>query len=105
MFWRAVTAIAPGALGVVEALPVTTRAPLAEIPVHTGPLWILRREHTPCDTPVDNIKNRGDHRPHSAFPVVPTRLGWRNQIFATLPFGLSEVCWVWFRCHSHRLLS
>ena len=105
MFWRAVTAIAPGAPGVVEALPVTTRAPLAEIPVHTGLLWILGREHTPCDTPVDNIKNRGDHRPHSAFPVAPTRLGWRDQIFDKIPFGLSEVCRVWIDVHPHSVLN
>ena len=65
-----------GAQGLVEALPVAPGAPLAEIPVHTGPLWIFMGQHPPCDAHVDDIKERMDSRPHLQLAVAPTRLGW-----------------------------
>ena len=85
-----------GAQGVVEALPVPAVTPLAEIPVHTGPLRILMGEHAPFDAPVDDIKDGIDHRAHIQFAVASTRFGWWDQIFDTIPFGISEVCGVWF---------
>ncbi len=93
------------AQGVVEALPGTGIAPLAEIPVHTGPLRILMREHPPFDAPVDDIKNGIDHRPHIQLAVAPTRLGWWDQIFDQIPFGISEVCGVWIGVHPQSVLN
>ena len=60
-------------------------------------------EHTPFDAPIDDIKDGIDHRPHLQHAVPPTRLGWRDQMFDTIPFGISKVCRVWFRGHSHSL--
>src|SRR5215510_10148606 len=88
-----------GAQGVVEALPVSAVAPLTEIPVHTGPLWILMGEHAPFDAPVNDIKNGIEHRPHIQFAVASTRFGWWDQIFDTLPFGIREVCGGWIGVH------
>jgi hypothetical protein len=81
-----------GAYGVVEAWPVSASAPLVELPVHTGPLRILMGEHPPFAAPVDDIKERIDDRPHVQLAGAPTWLGWREQIFDKLPFGISEVC-------------
>jgi hypothetical protein len=92
-----------GAQGVVEALPVATVTPVAEIPVDTGPLGILMREHPPLDAPLDDIKNGIDHRPHIQCAVASTRFGRRDQILEKIPFGISEVCGVWFRRHPHSL--
>src|SRR6516162_4268877 len=61
------------AQGVVEALPVPAGTPWAEIPIDTGPLGILMGEHAPFDAPVDDIKNRIDHRPHIERAVASTR--------------------------------
>ena len=94
-----------GTQGVVEALPGTAIAPLAEIPVHTGPLRILMRKHPPFDAPVDDIKNGIDHRPHIQLAVAPTRLGRWDQIFDKIPFGISEVCGVWSGVHPHSVLN
>jgi len=92
-----------GAEGIVEALPGLAVAPLAEIPVHTGPLWILMGEHPPFDAPVNDIKNGIDHRPHIQRAVAPTWLGWRDQRLDKLPFGISEVCGVWSGIHPQSL--
>src|SRR6267142_312031 len=92
-----------GAQGVVEALPVSAVAPLVEIPVDTRPLRILMGEHPPFDTPIDDIKDRIEHLPHIQRTVAPPRLGWRDQRFDTIPFGISEVCRVWFRGHPYRI--
>src|SRR5437870_7478400 len=54
----------PGAQGVVETLPVPAVTPLAEIPVHTGPLRILMGEQAPFDAPIDDIEDDMDNRPH-----------------------------------------
>src|SRR5215471_14041506 len=89
----------PGPQGVMHPLPVSAVAPLAEIPVHTGPLRVLMREHAPFDAPIDNIKNSIDHRPYIEFAVAPTRFGWRDQLFDTIPFGIREVCGVWIGVH------
>jgi hypothetical protein len=64
-----------GAEGVVEALPVPAVSPLAEVPVHTGPLRVLMGEHAPFDAPVDDIKHGIDHRAHLQFAVAPPGLG------------------------------
>src|SRR4029450_10361919 len=71
----------PGAQGVVETLPVPAVPPLAEIPVHTGPLRILMGEHPPFDAPINDIEDGIDHRPHIELAGAPTRFGWRDQIF------------------------
>src|SRR4030095_11313590 len=84
-----------GAQGGVETLPVPAVPPLAEIPVHTGPLRILMGEHAPFDAPVDDIKYGIDHRSHIKRAGTPTRLRWGDQIFDKIPFGISEVCGVW----------
>jgi hypothetical protein len=60
------------------------------------------REHPPFDTPVDDIEDRIDHRPHIEFTGAPTGLGWGDQIFDTIPFGISEVCRVWMGIHPYR---
>src|SRR5215208_7201376 len=69
-----------GAQGIGETLPVSAIAPLAEIPVHTGPLRILMGEHAPFDAPINDIEDGIDHRPHIELAVAPTRFGWRDQI-------------------------
>src|SRR5215470_2134611 len=76
----------PGPQGVMHPLPVSTVAPLAEMPVHPGPLRILMREHAPFNAPIDDIKNSIDHCPHIELAVAPTRLGWWDQIFDKIPF-------------------
>jgi hypothetical protein len=91
------------AQGVVEPLPVPAVAPWAEIPVHARPFWILMGEHPPFDAPIDNIKERMDHRPHIEFAVASTRLRWWDQIFDKIPFGISKVCRVWFGSHPSRI--
>src|SRR5262245_8317670 len=63
-----------GAQGIVEALPVAAIPPLAAIPVDTRPLGILMREPPPFDAPIDDIKDRIDHRPHIQLAGTPTRL-------------------------------
>jgi hypothetical protein len=88
-----------GAQRVVETLPVSAVTPLAKIPVHTGPLGILMREHAPFDAPVNDIKDGIDHRPHIELAVAPARFGWWDQISDKIPFGISKVCRVW--CGSH----
>jgi hypothetical protein len=94
-----------GAQGVVEALPVPAVAPLTARPVHTGPLWLLMGEHAPCDAPVNDIKNGIEHRPHIQCAVASPRFGWWDQIFDTLPFGISEVCGVWIGVHPQSVLN
>jgi len=93
------------AQGVVEALPVPAVTPLAEIPIDTGPLWVLMGEHAPFDAPVDNIKQGIDHRPHIELAVASTRFGWWDQIFDTIPFGIREVCGVWISVHPQSVLN
>src|SRR5215208_3404184 len=88
-----------GPQGVMHSLPVPAVAPLAEIPVHTRPLRILMGQHPPFDAPVDDIENGLDHRPHIECAGASPRLGWWDQIFDTIPFGISQVCRVW--CGSH----
>jgi len=88
-----------GAQGVVEALPVPTVTPVADILVHTGPLRILMGEHAPFDAPVNDIKNGIDHRPHIQLAGAPTRLGWWDQRLDKIPCGISEVCGVWIGVH------
>src|SRR5919199_2844012 len=46
-----------GPQGVMQPLPVPAVTPLAEKPVHTGPLRILMGQHTPFDAPIDDIEN------------------------------------------------
>jgi hypothetical protein len=94
-----------GAQGVVEALPVAAIPPLAAIPVDTGPLGLLMRQPPPFDASIDDIKDRIDHRSHIQLAGTPTRLGWRDQIFDTIPFGISEVCRVWLSIHPSRVLN
>jgi hypothetical protein len=60
-------------------------------------------EHPPFDAPIDNIKERMDHRPHSEFAVASTRLRWWDQIFDKIPFGISKVCRVWCGSHPSRI--
>src|SRR5215471_3391400 len=93
------------AQGVVEALPVPAVTPLAEIPIDTGPLWILMEEHAPFDAPVDDIKNRIDHLPHIELAVPSTRFGSWDQIFDTIPFSIREVCGVWIGVHPQSVLN
>jgi hypothetical protein len=81
-----------GAQSIVKTLPGAAVTPLTEIPVHTRPLGVLMGEHAPFDAPVDDIKKRIDHRPHIELAVAPTRLGWGDQIFDKIPFGIREVC-------------
>src|SRR5262245_4781933 len=69
----------------MQPLPVPTGAPLAEIPVDTGPLRIRMREHAPCDAPIDNIKQDRDHRPHIELAVASTWLGWWDHIGDEIP--------------------
>src|SRR5262245_51097599 len=88
-----------GADGIMETLPGPAVAPLTEIPIDTGPLRILMGEHAPFDAPIDDIKNGIDHRAHIQRAVAPTRLGWWDQIFDKIPFGISKVCRVWFGSH------
>ncbi len=95
----------PGAQGVVEALPVPAVTPLAAIPVDTGPLWIFMGEHPPCDARIDDRKDSIDHRPHIELAVAPPRLGWRDQIFEKIPFGISKVCGVWIGIHPQSVLN
>ena len=92
-----------GAQRIMEALPVSTVAPLAEIPVHTRPLGILMGEHPPFNAPIDDIKERIDHRAHIQLAVASTGLGWGDQIFEKIPFGISEVCRVWMGIHPYRI--
>jgi hypothetical protein len=82
--------------GVMSPLPVPAVAPWAAISVYTGPLGILMGKHTPLHAPVDDIENGIDHRPHIACAVASTQLGWWDQIFDTIPCGISKVCRVWF---------
>ena len=89
----------PSPQGVMQPLPVATVAPLAEIPVHTRPFGILMGQHAPFDTPVNDIKEGIDHGAHIEFTVAPTRFGWWDQIFDTIPFGISKVCGVWIGVH------
>ena len=63
------------------------------------------REHAPFDAPVNDIKDRIDHRPHLQLAVAPTRLGWGDQIFDKIPFGISEVCGVWIGVHPQSVLN
>src|SRR5262245_43037507 len=93
----------PGPQGGMQPWPVPAVAPLAEIPVHTGPLRILMRQHTPLDAPGDDIENGMNHRPHIEFAVASTWLGWWDQIFDTIPFGISKVCRVGFGSHPSRI--
>jgi len=60
-------------------------------------------EQAPFDAPVDDIENGIDHRPHIEFAAASTRLGWRDQIFDKIPFGISKVCRVWFGSHPSSL--
>src|SRR4029453_7155423 len=92
-----------GTQRVVETLPVSAVTPLTKIPVHTGPLGILMREHAPFDAPVNDIKDGIDHRPHIELAVAPTRFGGRDQISDKSPFGISKVCRVWFGSHPSSL--
>ena len=87
------------AQGIVEPLPVPAVTPWAAIPIDTGPLRIFMGEQPPFDAPIDDIKERIDHRAHIELAMAPTRLGWRDQIFDKSPFGISEVCRVWFCSH------
>jgi len=102
--------MAPGLLapvdtqGVVETLPVAAVTPLAAIPVHTGPLRRLMEQHPPFHAPVDNIQDRIDHRSHIQGAVASTWLGWWDQIFDKIPFGISEVCGVWIGVHPQSVL-
>ena len=73
-------------------------------PVHTGPLWLFMREPALFDASVDDIKHGIDHRSHSQLAVAPTRLGWWDQIFDKIPFGISEVCPVLKGPTWHRLM-
>jgi hypothetical protein len=36
---------------------------------------------------------------------VSTRFGWRNQMFDTIPFGISEVGGVWIGVHPQSVLN
>ena len=94
-----------GAPRVVETLPVSAVTPLTKIPVHTGPLGILMREHAPFDAPVNDIKDGIDHRPHIERAVAPTRFGWGDQISDKIPFGISKVWGVWCGSHPSRVLN
>jgi hypothetical protein len=94
-----------GTQGVMEALPVTAITPLAEIPVHTRPLRIVMGQQAPFDAPVDDIKNGIDHRAHIQRAAASTRFGGRNQMFDTIPFGISEVCRVWIGVHPQSVLN
>ena len=92
-----------GAPGVVDPLPVPAVAPLADIPVDALPLGILMGEHPPFNAPIDDIKERIDHRAHIQLAVASTGLGWGDQIFEKIPFGISEVCRVWMGIHPYRI--
>src|SRR5215470_13653223 len=93
-----------GAQCVVETLPVSAVTPLAKIPVHTGPLGILMREHAPFDAPINDIKDGIDHRPHIERAVAPTRFGWWDHISDEIPLGISKVCRVWCGRHPSSVL-
>jgi hypothetical protein len=93
-----------GAQGVVEALPVPAGAPWTDIPVHTGPFGLCMGEHPPCDAPVNDIQQGIEHRPHIELAGAPTRLGWWDHLFDTIPFGISEVCGVWMSVHPQSVL-
>ena len=88
-----------GAQGIMEPLPVPAVTPLAEVPIDTRPFGVLMGEHAPFDAPVDHIKDRIDHRTHLQRTRVSTRFGGGDQIFDTIPFGISEVCGVWIGVH------
>jgi hypothetical protein len=66
----------PGAQRVVQALPVSTIALLAAIPVHTGPLRILMGQHPPFDATVDDIKDGMDYGTHIEFATPATGFWW-----------------------------
>jgi hypothetical protein len=63
------------------------------------------REHAPFDAPVNDITDCIDHRPPLQLVVAPTRLGWGDQIFDKIPFGISEVCGVWIGVHPQSVLN
>src|SRR5215831_17479464 len=94
-----------GAQRVVETLPVSAVTPLTKIPVHTGPLGILMREHAPFEAPVNDRKDGIDHRSHIELAVAPTRFGWGDQISDKIPFGISKVCRVWCGSHPSSVLN
>src|SRR5215469_5387079 len=73
--------------------------PLAEVPIDPWPFGICVGQHPPFDAPSDDREDGIDHRPHIAFAVAPTRLGWRDPIFDQIPFSISEVCRVWLCIH------
>jgi len=94
-----------GTQGVREALPVSTITPWAALPIHPRPLWRLLGQHAPFDAPVDDIKNGMNHRAHIQRAAASTRLGGWNQMFDTIPFGISEVCRVWMSVHPQSVLN
>jgi hypothetical protein len=63
------------------------------------------RAHAPCDAPIDDRNNSMDHRPHIELVMAPTRLGWRDQSFDTIPCGLREGCGVWIGVHPQNVLN
>src|SRR5262245_48957006 len=94
-----------GTHGIVEALPVAAVAPLRKVPIEAIVVGIRMSEHAPLDPPVNDIKDGIDDGSHIEDTTTTTRFGWRNQIFDTIPFGIREVCGVWFRSHPYSLLS
>ena len=83
------------------AANVGRRVPLfvGQPPDDCGPLQIPLGEHPPFAAPIDARKERIDHRAPRELAMAPTRLGGRDPIFATMPFGISQVCRVEFRSH------
>ena len=94
-----------GAQGIMEPLPVAAVTPLAEVPIDTWPFGVLMGEHAPFDAPINHIKDRIDHCTHIQRTRVSTWFGWGDQIFDTIPFGISEVCGVWIGVHPQSVLN
>jgi hypothetical protein len=79
--------VSPGVQGIVEPLPGPAVMPWAAIPRDPLPLRILLEEQPSFATPIDARKERMDRRAPSELAMAPIRLGWRDQIFDTVPFA------------------
>jgi hypothetical protein len=91
--------------GSMETVPLPTVTPLAEIPVPAVPIGILMRQHPPLNAAIYDIKDGIDYGPHVQGAVASARFWWRYQIFDKMPFGISEVCWVWIGVHPSSFLN
>src|SRR5947209_4001870 len=90
---------------VMQALPVATQAPLAEIMIDALPTRIFTWQHPPLDAANDDIEDGVNDHSHVQRARASARFRKRNQLFDKIPLAVSQIGWVDLVRHTQNLLD